>query len=286
MLLTGLCFVAVNVLVKFLGPRVPAPQAAFLRFLFGLVFLLPMWPVLRDLRPTARQWRLIAGRGVVHTGAVTLWFFAMTRIPLADVNAMNYMTPIYVTIGAALFLGETLATRRIIAIGVALVGALIILRPGFREIGPGHMAMLGSSVFFGASFLSGKLLADDLSPAVVVAALSLAVTIGMAPLAIMVWQPVTLHDGLLLFAVASCATLGHYTMTRAFKLAPVTITQPVTFLQLVWATLFGVFLFHEAVDGFVLLGGGIIIAAVSFITWREAKAKRRATTPPVPATKL
>ena len=69
-------------------------------------------------------------------------------------------------------------------------------------------------------------------------------------------------------------------MMRAFAAAPLTVTQPVTFLQLVWATLLGVFVFHEAVDPFVLAGGAVIIAAVSFITWREAQLSLRGTAPP------
>ena len=69
---------------------------------------------------------IFAFRGVVHTIAVTLWFYAMARIPIADVTAMNYLSPVYVTLGAALFLGETLAMRRLVAVLGALVGAMII----------------------------------------------------------------------------------------------------------------------------------------------------------------
>lgn len=85
----------------------------------------------------------------MHAVAVMLWFFAMTQIPLAEVTAMNYMTPVYVTLGAALFLGEKLAFRRIAAILVALIGVLIILRPGFREVSSGHLAMLGTALTLG-----------------------------------------------------------------------------------------------------------------------------------------
>ena len=75
--------------------------------------------------------------------------------------------------------------------------------------------------------------------------------------------------------VACFATAGHYTMTLAFAAAPLTVTQPVTFLQLVWAVLLGALVFDEGFDGWVILGGTIIMAAVSFITWREAVARRR-----------
>lgn len=286
MVVTGFCFIAVTALVKFLGGAVPAAQAAFLRYLMGLVFLIPMMRSLREVRLTGRQWRLFGLRGVVHTLGVTLWFYAMTRIPIAEVTALNYLTPVYITIAAALFLGERLALRRILAVAVALLGAMLILRPGFRELDSGHLAMLGTALFFCVSYLSAKILSGEVSPVVIVAFLSVTVTIGLAPLAWSVWVPVDLHALAILFAVACCATVGHYTMTLAFRAAPVVVTQPVTFLQLVWATLLGVIVFNEPLDVWVVSGGAIILAAVSYITWREAVLKRQPVTPPTPATKL
>ena len=285
MVVTGLLFVGVTALVKYLGTDIPAPQAAFIRYALGLVFLLPMIrPILRaDL--SAKQWGLFAARGLAHSIGVALWFFAMARIPIADVTAMNYLAPIYVTIGAALFLGERLALRRVLAVVVALVGALIILRPGFREIGSGHFAMLAAAVVFGASYLLAKLLTDQTNAVIVVGMLSFWVTLGLAPMAAHVWVTPDLHTILVLFVVACLATAGHYTMTLAFRSAPLTVTQPVTFLQLVWAVSVGTLFFGEAVDIWVVIGGLVILGSVSFMTWREAMLKRQIT-PAVPETKL
>ena len=146
--------------------------------------------------------------------------------------------------------------------------------------------MLATTLFFAGSYLTGKLLADETPPIVVVGMLSLTVTIGLAPLAAMVWVTPSLGDVMVLFTVACFATVGHYTMTRGFREAPITVTQPVTFLQLVWAVLLGYFVFGEALDGWVIFGGLVIITAVSFITWREAVVKRRSITPQVNATKV
>jgi drug/metabolite transporter (DMT)-like permease len=285
MVVTGLLFVGVTALVKVLGTRVPAPQAAFLRYVLGLVFLLPMLATLRDLRLDRRTWGLIGARGAFHTAGVALWFFAMARIPLADVTAMNYLSPVYVTLGAALFLGERLAVRRVMAVVVALIGALIILRPGFRDVGPGHVAMIFTAIFFGGSYLLAKMISARLSAGVVVAMLSITVTVGLAPMAWAVWVPPTSWELAVLFGVACLATGGHYTMTLAFRAAPLAVTQPVTFLQLVWAVILGAVMFGEGVDPFVVLGGTVIVGAVSFIAWREAVLKRRVT-PPVPAMKM
>ncbi|MGC9368267.1 MAG: DMT family transporter [Paracoccaceae bacterium] len=286
MLLAGLSFVIMTAIVKHVGSDLPAAQSAFLRFLTGLVFFIPMARSLTRVRLSRLSWRLLALRGVVHTLGVICWFYAMARIPVAEVTAMNYLNPVYVTLGAALFMGEKISVRRISAIGMALVGVLIILRPGFREISTGHLAMLVTAVMLAASYLCAKVASREAGPGTVVAILSVSVTIGLAPFAALVWVTPTWGQLAWLFLVAGFATAGHYFMTRAFRAAPMAVIQPVTFLQLVWATLLGWVVFGEGVDGWVILGGSVILGSVSYITWRETRLKRRAVTPAANATKL
>lgn len=285
MLVTGACFILVTALVKHMGPRLPSAEAAFLRYAMGLVFLLPAMQSLRSADLSRRQWSLFGLRGFLHALGVILWFYAMTRLPIAEVTAMNYLAPIYVTVGAAIFLGERLALRRIVAVCLGLLGAVIILRPGFREVSSGHLAMLIAAVVFAGSYLLAKVLADEVRPTVVVMLLSVFVTIGLAPFALPVWITPNLREITILLGVAFFATAGHYTMTLAFAAAPVTVTQPVTFLQLIWATLLGVVVFGEAVDVWVVAGGCVILASATFITWREAMLNRQIT-PPSHATKV
>lgn len=285
MLGTGLCFVAVNTIVRGLDGALPAAQAAFIRFLFGLAFLLPV--VFNALRGgfAPSIWGLFALRGALHVVAVIAWFYAMSRITIAEVTAIGFLNPIIVTIGAALFMGERLAARRIAAVGVALIGAIIVLRPGLRELDPGHLSQVLAAVAFGASYLLAKQLSDLVPAVVVVAMMSLTVSIGLAPLAYSQWVPPTMAQVAWLALVAVFATLGHYSMTRAFAAAPLTVTQPVTFLQLIWASLVGVLVFGEPLDPWVILGGGLMIGAISYITVREARIRARTKTPPVSATK-
>lgn len=285
MLVTGVFFILVTALVKYMGPRLPAAEAAFLRYAMGLVFLVPFLRSFQEAGVTRRQWSLFGLRGFCHALGVMLWFYAMTRIPIAEVTAMNYLAPIYVTVGAAIFLGERLAIRRIVAVIMGLAGAAIILRPGFREVSDGHLAMMLAAVVFAGSYLLAKVLADEAPASIVVGMLSIFVTLGLAPFAVPVWITPTWEELAILFAVALFATSGHYTMTLAFAVAPVTVTQPVTFLQLVWATALGAVAFAEPVDIWVILGGFVILSSVTFITWREAMLKREIT-PNSNATKL
>ncbi len=277
MLVSGLSFVGVTGVVRYLGTDLPAAQGAFIRFAFGLAFLGPALVTALRAGLPAGSLPLFLGRGALHTVAVILWFYAMARLPIAEVTAIGYLNPIVVTLGAALFLGERLAARRIIAIALALVGAAMVLRPGFRELETGHMAQLGAATCFGLSYLIAKRLSAMAGAGTVVAMMSLTVTLGLAPFAFAVWVPPSLSQVAWLGLVAVFATFGHYAMSRAFAAAPVTVTQPVTFLQLVWATLLGTLAFHESVDPWVLAGGLVIIGAISFITWRETRLRRQVT---------
>lgn len=286
MLSSGLTFVAVTGIVRYLGTDLPAAESSLIRYAIGVLILSPA--IIQSLRggfaPGAM--RLFVVRGGVHSLAVILWFFAMARIPVAEVTAIGYLNPVGVTIGAALFFGEKLALRRIMAVVVALIGALVILRPGLREVGSGHLAQLGAAMLFAGSYLIAKRLSQIAKPGVIVAMMSLMVTIFLIPMAVPVWVTPSYAQVGWLGLVAVIATAGHYFMTRAFQAAPLTVTQPVTFLQLVWATLLGSLVFGEAVDPFVLLGGGLIIGAISYITWRESRVSRTEITPPPEAAKL
>lgn len=286
MVVTGLCFVGVTAVVKLLGQDIPAAQSAFLRYVLGLVFLIPMIRPMLNSRPNRFEFSLFCLRGAVHTLGVILWFYAMTKITIAEVTAMNYLSPVYVSLGAVLLLGERFAWRRFAAVIAALVGALIILRPGFRELSSGHYGMIVTALSFACGYLIAKKLSGTFSPAVVVGWMSVTVTIGLAPFAYAVWVPVTLMQCFGLFLVAAFATAGHYTMILAFRAAPVSVTQPVAFLQLVWATLLGALFFSEPADSWVILGGAIIVASISFISWREAQVRRKYVTPPHTATKV
>ena len=279
MLAAGLCFTTVIVIVKHVGQTVPAAQAVFLRYATGLVFVLPMLPAVRRAGFAPRLAGRFAARGAMQALATLIWFFAMARIPVAEVTAMGYLQPVYITLGAVLFLGERIAFRRIAAIACAILGVLIVLRPGFRELSPGHLAMLASAPCFAVSYLMAKSLADATSPGATVAWMSVMTALCLAPVAWATWVPVGWDQVAWLFLTAAIATGAHYAMMLAFRAAPITMTQPATFLQLIWSVALGALLFGEPVDGFVILGGAVILAAVVFIAWREARARRPAAPP-------
>ncbi|TNF87039.1 MAG: DMT family transporter [Gammaproteobacteria bacterium] len=275
MLAGGLLFVAVTVLVRHLGSDMPAIEAAFIRYLAGVVLILPLlWRMRwRGFRPGS--FRLYFLRGLVHGVAVMLWFYAMARIPLAEVTAIGFSTPVFTALGAILIFHEQVRLRRMLAIVAGFIGTLVILRPGFQTIEAGSLAQLVAAFFFAGSFLLAKKMTQRENSGDILVMLTIFCTLALLPGAIYYWRQPTLVETGWLALVAVFATAGHYAITRAIAHAPLTVTQPLSFLQLVWAILFGYWLFDEVPDNWVIIGALMIVGAVSYLAHREALAARR-----------
>ena len=277
MVITTILFVGVTASVRFLDGEVPAPQAAFLRYLIGTLLLTPALISLIKVKPNKPLMKKFVLRGFVHSFGVTMWFYAMSVMPVAEVTAIGFLTYIFVSIGACLFLNEKLHKHRLTAIIISFIGALIILRPGFKEIGNGQIGMLIATIVFTLSYLIAKIVSKERSSAEIVAMLSLFTTIFLIPTAIYSWEPLSIKALIVLTFTAVIATLGHITMTKAIKSAPMVVTQPILFLQLVWASMVGLFIFDENFDPFVISGGTVIMICVCYVSYREHKLGKKIT---------
>lgn len=271
MIASGIAFIGVNGIVRHLGTDLPSAQSAFIRYAIGVVMLLPFLAKAMPTGLTKGTWAMILSRGVVHSAAVLFWFFAMARIPVAHVTAIGYLSPVILVVAGGFLLREGLTLRRMVAVCVAFAGALVVLRPGWQPVTLGHASQIAAAICFAGSYLLAKQLSQVLPAFTVVILMSLTVTVGLMPIALWVWEPVSWMQVGWLAIVALIATLGHYFMTRAFEVAPLTVTQPVTFLQLIWATIVGWIVFGEPVDAFVLVGGAMIMGAISWVTWFEVR---------------
>ena len=286
MLLTGLIFACVTGIIRYLGSDMPAVQGGFIRYAIGTLMIAPLF--LRNWTglPERKTLQLYLVRSLIHGVAVMLWFYAMARVPMAEVTAIGFVAPIFVTIGAALFLGERLHLRRLFGVGAGFVGAMVIIRPGFEEVNLGQLAQLSAAPLFAVSFIIAKKLTARENSSMIVGLLSVGCTLTLLPGAILQWRPPTVGEVAWLSLSALLATAGHFTLTKAFAAAPITVTQPLSFLQLVWATAIGIMLFGEPIDPYVVLGSLIVVSAVTYISHREMQARRHASTPPAVATKV
>jgi drug/metabolite transporter (DMT)-like permease len=253
-------------MVRYLGSELPAPVAAFIRYVASTVFFLPLIYRMFFKEAKTEKIKLYFARGLTHGFGVILWFFAMTRIPVSEVTAIGYMIPIFVTIAAFIFLKESLSIKSMIALLVGFIGMFIIVKPTSTGLQLGQMSMIFATVFFASSYILAKKMTDTNSSMEVLASLNAIVTATLAPFAIFFWQTPSIEEIVWLALVGFFATCGHFTMTMAFKLAPISVTQPVIYVQLVWATLIGFMFFGEIIDLWFIWGALLIILATGYIS--------------------
>ena len=268
-------FVGVTVAVRYLGTSMNPVQAAFIRYCFGIVLILPLLSRAGVMSLDRDRLGFHALRGLVHGGGVILWFLAMSRIPISEVTALGFTTPIFVTLGAAVFLSERLKPYRVAAVLIGFIGALLILRPGLRVIDIGALAQLGAAPLFACSYLMAKSATRREASSMIVVLLSVFCTLTLALPALLVWRTPTLEELLLLGLTALLATSGHYCMTRALEAAEVSAVQPFTFLQLVWATILGLILFDETPDVWIWIGGAVIVGSATWMAQQEVRSIRQ-----------
>ena len=204
-----------------------------------------------------------------------LWFYATIHIPIAEVTAIGYSIPLYVTIRAASFFGEHLKQYHLLALGFGFTRATLIIGPGFQEVSLRQMTQLLASPMFAASYLIAKRISLSESSMVIVGMLSLSVSIAQMPIVLAIWETPNFFEVICLGLVAILATTGHYAMTQSFRLMPMKISQPVTYLQLVWTSIIGIYLFGDRLDIFVVLGGTMItlyVAVIAYLNTRTQKA--------------
>ena len=270
MVISCLMFALVMVSIRLFLVDLPSEQTVFLRYLIGALMLLPlMW------RGAGRVFTspvrgLMAVRALLHGLGVYSWFFGVLRIPLAEVNAMLNLGPVYATLGAVLFMGEKLRIRRIAAIFVSFIGALIIIKPGFAEISLGTIAILITAPMFAGSDLIAKRLKEFENDRTIIFSLSAGIAAFMMVPAIGVWQPISTTNWIGIMAISVAATLGHITLMRSFS-GPMWAAQTGKYMQLLFLVLFGIALFDEIPAISTLIGALVVLAAVTYIAFREGR---------------
>ena len=219
--------------------------------------------------------RFYWARGLAHGFGVILWFFAMARIPVSEVTAIGYITPIFVSIAAFIFLKEHFSISIIGALVICMIGMIIIIRPTTSGIAIGQLSMVIATLFFAASYILAKKLSSTESTLEILVALNFIVTVTLAPFAIAFWVTPSIQEVLFLSIVALFATAGHFTMTMALKLAPITITQPISYVQIVWASCIGFVFFGETISFWFSVGASLIILSSLYVTYTSSSKKNK-----------
>ncbi|HEX7437953.1 MAG TPA: DMT family transporter [Caldimonas sp.] len=268
----GLIFAHLNALMRLLTLHLDPFQTQFLRYLFGMLVMLPL--VLRS--GVRAYWPKQIGaqfaRGAVHTLGLCLWFTALPRIALADMTAIGFTGPIFIMVGAYFFFHEPMRWERWLASGIGLAGVAIVLAPKLSGSGGAYnLVMLASAPVFAASFLLTKGLTRREGTGVIVVWQAISVTLFSLPLALFHWQTPSLVQWAGFAVCGLLGSSGHYCLTRSFRSADISSTQSVKFLDLVWATGIGWLLFAEVPSQTTLIGGAVICAATIWIARRESR---------------
>ena len=275
-IMAGLVLTSLDAVMKSLTTSLPPYQTQCLRNVMGLVVMLPLiW------REGLLAWRPhgIAGqawRGAVHTAGLTLWFTALPHIPLADVTALGFTTPLFTMLGAVLIFRERAGWRRWVAAGFGFLGVVIVVAPGLSGAGGQHnLIMLAAAPLFAASALITKALTRRDRPQVIVAWQALTIALFSLPLALTDWRTPSGTEWLLLLACGALGSLGQFCLTRSLLLADVSATQPLKFLTILWAAAYGWLLFAQTPSQTTLAGALVIFAATTWITRSEARRARQ-----------
>ena len=288
MVMGGLALLLLAIVIRELQGKYHVLEMIFLRSVISLLLILP-W-ALRQQRSELRTNRLplhIFRNGIHYLGNVC-WFLGVTLVTLADLQALQFTTPLFTIILAAIFLREKVGPHRWIATALGFIGALVIIRPGFIPIGEGTLAVILSAVFYASSQTTTKALSRTDSPNAILLYMSLIfIPISAIPVFIpipaisaeAIWVTPDLADAPLIILLGVFGYLAHACIIRSFATADASYVMPFDFLRLPFAAAFGFFLYHEQPEIWVWIGATIIFAATYYITWRESQAAKRTTTP-------
>jgi drug/metabolite transporter (DMT)-like permease len=268
-------FTIMTALIRVIAQEIHPFEIGFFRTITNLILMIPF--VLRT-GPTVFQTenhKVYALRGLIGVAFVMSYFSGAAMIPVSDSQALIFTSPLFAAALVVVFLGEKIRGRRMVALGIGFVGAMIILRPGFDAINLGAVLVLIGAMTNGASNALVKYTTRKDHPDTAVLFLMLYVTPLIALPTVFVWVTPSWEQLGFLLAIGFFATLNQRFLSRAFAAADATAVLPYDFSRLPFAALIGWFVFSELPDFWVWVGGAIIFAASIYIAHRESLASRR-----------
>jgi len=284
-LMAVLCFALVDVIAKWLGQDYPAVQIVFFRYFFGLLpVAVFVWRSggLSGLR--TRRLALHMVRGSLLFVALSLFFEALQRLPLAEAVAVAFTAPLFVTALAGPVLGEAVGVRRWAAVGFGFLGALIMVQPGSAAFRPEALFVLGSAFAFSLLVtLTRRLTRTETNVALLTYSTVFAGAWSL-PFLPFVWQPPAGEDIKLFVLIGLVGGVAAFFVIQAYRHAPVSVLAPFDYTALIWGALFGWLIWREQPGPEIWIGAGIVAGAGVYIARREAGAShsrgRRARRPP------
>ena len=243
----------------------------FFRFFLGLVIILPYIIKNKDtvLKTTHLKQHFL--RAILGLPAMLIYFSALVLLPIEKLTAISFVVPLIVTILAVFFLGEKIYIYRTLALILGFSGMLVIIRPGFVDISIGVYMVLFSALLWSVNIIITKKISKDDSAITILAYQSIFMSLLSFFIVLFFWEMPSIKTLIYLILAAMCGTVLHLTLNHAFKLVDVSMTQPYSFLNLVFASIIGYFVFDEMPDLYTWIGALIIFTGVLIISYREMK---------------
>lgn len=269
-----------DALIKDLAARYSPIQIVFCIALFSFPLILLMLardPVQDTLLPRNPGW--MVARAVSAAVSGLLAFYAFSVLPMAQVYAILFATPLVITILSVPLLGEKVGPRRAGAVLVGLVGVLIVLRPGSVDLTLGHLASMGSAVAGALTSVIARKIGGVERVSVMLLYAMMGNFLIMAAAMPFVYLPMPGADVGRMVVVAVLAFIAMRLIIQAYRRAEAVVVAPMQYSQIIWAVVFGALFFNEYPDGMTLLGASVVILSGVYIVLREAKAKVSDNTP-------
>ncbi|MFN3970524.1 MAG: DMT family transporter [Gemmobacter sp.] len=266
-------FTLMDAVVKGLVGRYPVAQIVWARVAGQLVLVaLILRGRVVPLARTAHPWLHLA-RAVTQLGASGFFFAALLHIGLAEATALADLSPVLITLGAALFLGERLGIRRILGVAAALTGAMVIIRPGMSVFSPWSLLPLAGACCYAANALITRHVGARESVWTSMIHGSWICTAIMTCALPFVWMPVAAVDLPAFAAVGALGTLAQVCIVRSFSLAEASVVAPFTYLGIVMATLWGWLFFGDLPDATTVAGAVVIVVSGLYVWHRETRVR-------------
>jgi drug/metabolite transporter (DMT)-like permease len=265
------CFSFLDADAKYLGRHMDVLEVVWARYTFAFLFALAWYnPVTRPgMLSSARPWLQLA-RSALLLGSTWLNFFAIKYLQLDQALTIIFATPFLVAALAGPVLGEWVGPRRWAAIGVGFLGVLVVTRPGFSAIHPAALLTACGTLCYALYSLATRILARTDSNETTLFYSNLVGVVVMTPIVGFVWTtPDSVLIALLMLVAGALASLGHFLLIAAHRLAPASLLSPFIYSQLAWTVALGFFVFGDVPNRWTMAGAGIVIASGLYLLHRE-----------------
>lgn len=260
MLISAAAFAAMGAFVK-AATDVPLVEKVVVRNLISLVIAgAVIWRAGRPFFGRLANQKLLLLRALLGVAGVTCFFYAVDHLILADAAMLTKLSPFFVAVFALVFLGEEPPRAVVLAMVIAFVGGVLVIKPRFDLSILPALVGLASAVFAGGAYTAVRSLRTREAPETIVFYFSFVTVVVLAPfIAGRLYVP-NLREALLLLGIGVGAAIGQFGLTLAYRYAPAAGVSIYSYTTIVFSALLGLMMWGEVPDTLSLIGGAMIIA--------------------------